>query len=330
MTQFRISEAAALLGVSDDTVRRWGEHGRLALRRGCERHAGDRGHGTGAAHGGAASGGALADAFPLARASARNRFIGLVTRVQRDGVMAQVDLQAGPFRVVSLMSREAADELGLEPGMLAAATSRPRTSRRAAARGRLSGCHGRAAAPPRPRRSRSSPRCSAAARRDRVDAPGPRRVAAPPRATAVHGAAPATLTVFAAASLTEAFDELAAQFEAEHPSVEVVLNYGGSGALAQQIVAGAPADVFASAAEPTMQTVVDAGLAADPVVFATNTLDLVVPAGNPADVAGLTTSRTPTCGSRSATRRCRAARPPRSCSPQAGRRPRRPTRSSPT
>jgi molybdopterin-binding protein len=58
----------------------------------------------------------------LARASARNRFVGLVTRVQRDGVMAQVDLQAGPFRVVSLMSREAADDLGLEPGMLAAAS----------------------------------------------------------------------------------------------------------------------------------------------------------------------------------------------------------------
>ena len=71
-----------------------------------------------------ASGGALAEAFPLARASARNRFVGLVTRVQRDGVMAQVDLQAGPFRIVSLMSREAADELGLVPGMLAAASAK--------------------------------------------------------------------------------------------------------------------------------------------------------------------------------------------------------------
>ena len=66
----------------------------------------------------------LAEAFPLARASARNRFVGLVTRVQRDGVMAQVDLQAGPFRIVSLMSREAADELGLQPGMLAAASAK--------------------------------------------------------------------------------------------------------------------------------------------------------------------------------------------------------------
>ena len=126
MTQFRISEAAALLGVSDDTVRRWAEHGRLTLGRGA--------NGMQVVEGAElvplmaeAGGGALADAFPLARASARNRFVGLVTRVQRDGVMAQVDLQAGPFRIVSLMSREAADELGLEPGMLAAASAKATT-----------------------------------------------------------------------------------------------------------------------------------------------------------------------------------------------------------
>ena len=99
--------------------------------------------------------------------------------------------------------------------------------------------------------------------------------------------AESTLTVFAAASLTEAFDELAATFEAEHPSVDVTLSFGGSAALAQQVVEGAPVDVFASAAEPPMQAVVDAGLAADPVVFATNTLELVVPTGNPAGVTGL-------------------------------------------
>jgi molybdopterin-binding protein len=123
VTEFRVSEAAALLGVSDDTVRRWAEHGRLALRKAA--------NGMQVVDGAdlvplmeAASGGALDEAFPLARASARNRFVGLVTRVQRDGVMAQVDLQAGPFRVVSLMSREAADELGLEPGMLAAASAK--------------------------------------------------------------------------------------------------------------------------------------------------------------------------------------------------------------
>ncbi|WP_448006381.1 molybdate ABC transporter substrate-binding protein [Agromyces bauzanensis] len=100
-------------------------------------------------------------------------------------------------------------------------------------------------------------------------------------------AAPATVTVFAAASLMHVFDTLAERFEATHPGVDVVLSSGGSGALAQQIVAGAPADVFASAAEAPMQTVVDAGLAEAPVVFATNTLELVVPAGNPAGVSGL-------------------------------------------
>jgi molybdate transport system substrate-binding protein len=108
-----------------------------------------------------------------------------------------------------------------------------------------------------------------------------------PDSPAPTDAEAATVTVFAAASLTEAFDELAERFEAEHPLVEVVLNPGGSAALAQQIVEGAPADVFASAAEPPMQTVIDAGLASDAVVFATNTLELVVPAGNPGGVTGL-------------------------------------------
>ncbi|KQM81138.1 molybdate ABC transporter substrate-binding protein [Agromyces sp. Leaf222] len=97
----------------------------------------------------------------------------------------------------------------------------------------------------------------------------------------------AEVTVLAAASLTEAFDDLATQFEQANPSVEITVSYGGSGALATQIIEGAPADVFASAAEPPMQQVVDAGLATDPQVFATNTLELVVPAGNPAGVTGL-------------------------------------------
>ena len=100
-------------------------------------------------------------------------------------------------------------------------------------------------------------------------------------------AASTTVTVFAAASLTRVFDDLAEGFEARHPGTDVVLSSGGSGALAQQILAGAPADVFASAAEAPMQTVVRAGLAEPPAVFATNTLQLVVPAGNPAEVSGL-------------------------------------------
>lgn len=107
---------------------------------------------------------------------------------------------------------------------------------------------------------------------------------ASPESTALG---PATLTVFAAASLTEAFEELAVRFEERNPSVDVALNFGGSAGLAQQIAEGAPADVFAAAAEAPMQALADAGLAADPVVFATNTLALVAPAGNPAGVAGL-------------------------------------------
>jgi molybdate transport system substrate-binding protein len=96
-----------------------------------------------------------------------------------------------------------------------------------------------------------------------------------------------TLTVFAAASLTEAFGTLAAEFEQQNPGVDVELSFGGSSALAMQIGEGAPADVFAAANEATMQTVVDAGDAGQPTVFATNTLALVVPHGNPAGVTGL-------------------------------------------
>lgn len=99
--------------------------------------------------------------------------------------------------------------------------------------------------------------------------------------------APATVTVLAAASLTDALDEAAAAFEAGHPGIEISVSYGGSSALAEQIVSGAPADVFFAADEETMRTVAGAGLAADPEVLLENTLELVVPAGNPGDVAGL-------------------------------------------
>ncbi|MEJ5946989.1 molybdate ABC transporter substrate-binding protein [Pseudokineococcus basanitobsidens] len=97
-----------------------------------------------------------------------------------------------------------------------------------------------------------------------------------------------TVTVFAAASLTEVFDELAATFEGQHPGVEVETSYAGSSDLATQITEGAPADVFASADERTMQEVVDAGLAGDePQTFATNVLTVVTP---PDDPAGIGTS----------------------------------------
>ncbi|MEI4273989.1 TOBE domain-containing protein [Klenkia sp. LSe6-5] len=116
---YRIAEAAQLLGVSDDTVRRWIDGDRLAASRG-------------------AGGPAQVDGADLARvatslheapvpgttsgSSARNRLTGIVTKVVRDTVMAQVEIQCGPYRMVSLMSREAADELGLEIGVRAVAT----------------------------------------------------------------------------------------------------------------------------------------------------------------------------------------------------------------
>jgi molybdopterin-binding protein len=121
VTTFRVREAADLLGVSDDTVRRWIDAGRLATTT----DAGGRNVVAGAELAAFAQTLATAGEQPtpgLVRSeSARNRFVGLVTRVVRDTVMAQVEIQAGPHRVVSLMSREAADELQLEPGVLAIA-----------------------------------------------------------------------------------------------------------------------------------------------------------------------------------------------------------------
>jgi molybdate transport system substrate-binding protein len=97
-----------------------------------------------------------------------------------------------------------------------------------------------------------------------------------------------SVTVFAAASLTDAFGEIADEFEAANPGVNVEPSFGASSALREQILAGAPADVFASANLSNMDQVVEAEAAAgDPRTFATNRLQIVVPAGNPADVTGL-------------------------------------------
>jgi molybdate transport system substrate-binding protein len=111
--------------------------------------------------------------------------------------------------------------------------------------------------------------------------------AAPAPAPTDGDALSGSVTVLAAASLSDVFDDLAARFEAEHPGVQITLSFGGSSALAEQLVSGAPADLFAAADEATMDIVTEAGLAADPVVFATNVLALAVPAGNPGDVTGL-------------------------------------------
>ena len=124
MPQMRIKDAASYLGVSDDTVRRWVARGLLTattdesgrkvvdgydVAQVARRHASPPGP-----PGGMAS-------------SARNRFVGLVTDLQVDGVMAQVELQCGPFRVVSLMSSEAVRDLGLELGSVAVAVVKSTT-----------------------------------------------------------------------------------------------------------------------------------------------------------------------------------------------------------
>jgi molybdopterin-binding protein len=117
-TSYRSGQVAELLGVSDDTVRRLGDSGRLPFQT-------------------LPNGQRVVEGVDLARfleeqarhpepdvivaRSARNRFTGIVLRVLKDKVTAQVEIQAGPHRIVSLMTREAADELGLAPGVLAVA-----------------------------------------------------------------------------------------------------------------------------------------------------------------------------------------------------------------
>lgn len=96
------------------------------------------------------------------------------------------------------------------------------------------------------------------------------------------------ITVFAAASLTESFKKLGAEFEAARPGTKVSFNFAGSSALAQQVNNGAPADVFASAAPANMKQATDAGsVTATPTTFARNTLQIAVPKGNPGKISGL-------------------------------------------
>ncbi|MFI9384003.1 molybdopterin-binding protein [Kutzneria sp. NPDC052558] len=115
---YRVSEAAVLLGVSDDTVRRWLDGGQLTA--GVDSAGRKVVDGAELAAFARAQANAVPDPSGVGR-SARNRFVGLVTEIVQDKVMAQVEIQSGPHRVVSLMSTEAVRELGLTPGVLAVA-----------------------------------------------------------------------------------------------------------------------------------------------------------------------------------------------------------------
>lgn len=116
MTTYKVGQVADLLGVSPDTVRRWADAGRLQVER---RARGER----------VIEGAELArfltetaranEAEPLVIESARNRFPGVVTQVEVEGLVAVVHIQAGPHRITSLMTREAAEDLGIQPGDLA-------------------------------------------------------------------------------------------------------------------------------------------------------------------------------------------------------------------
>ena len=120
MPTFRVKEAASLLGISADTLRRWAEAGRITMTADTSGRLAVDGADLARLAQELAQAGGHGDELVVAH-SVRNRFTGLVSRVVRDTVMAQVEIQAGPHRFVSLLSREAADELGLEPGVLAVA-----------------------------------------------------------------------------------------------------------------------------------------------------------------------------------------------------------------
>lgn len=118
-TEVKVADAAALLGVSDDTIRRWAADGRLTLR--------DGKSGVQVVDGrelAQVASGSRVEPRGAATFSVRNRMRGIVTAVKSDQVMAQVDIQAGPFRLVSLISSEAVEELGIEVGKVVYATAK--------------------------------------------------------------------------------------------------------------------------------------------------------------------------------------------------------------
>ena len=236
MPSYRFREAADLLGVSDDTVRRWASPDGWPPQR-CGRAPSRRRSGARPVR--RAQRRRRAGGGPVTHESARNRFVGLVTRVVRDTVMAQVELQCGPYRVVSLMSREAADELGLQPGVRAIASVKS-TNVVVEVSGPAGDC--RMMRSPRLARSPAPP-CS----RRRVAAA--RRPAARRRAgsAAAVGLDHRVRGVVADRGVHQAWRA----FEKAHSGTKVTFSFDASSALATEITQGHKADVFASASGRT-------------------------------------------------------------------------------
>lgn len=126
MHEYRIGTAAQILGVSPDTLRRWADSGRVQTRRTTGGHRVVEGRELARLATEIAEQAGPDSDFPIL-SSARNRFTGIVVRVIRDTVMAQVDIQCGPHRLSALISAEAADELELEPGVLVTASTKATT-----------------------------------------------------------------------------------------------------------------------------------------------------------------------------------------------------------
>src|SRR6266536_3036335 len=263
MMSYRIGQVAELLGVSVDTVRRWADAGRLGARR---THGGQR----------VVDGATLAEFVTSLRQaaepdeamaqSARNRFTGIVTRVVKDRVVAQVEVQAGPHRVVSLMTREAADELGLVPGMLPVAAVK--------ATNVVVELPSQRSTLEEPPMLRSWIRSAALLAVVALLAAGCGGNNSSSGGSSGSGSS-TEIKVFAAASLTAA----------ANPNAKVTFNFAGSQALATQIQQSAPADVFASADTTNMDKVKD--LVDTPQNFASNLLQIIVANGNPKGIKGL-------------------------------------------
>jgi molybdate transport system substrate-binding protein len=267
---FRLGEVATLLGVSADTVRRWVDAGRLAARR---TKRGERRVGAAALARFAAELGSATEPSPVSRQSARNRFPGIITRVIKDRVAAQVEIQAGPHRLVSLMTREAADELGLAPGQLASAVVKATNV---------------VIELPEPVPRSRPRRASASAARRSLAALFLALGLSLSRGARAEEAGGQPILVFAAASLSESFTALAKAFETAHPGAKVEQSFAGSPALVAQIESGAPADLIATADTVNMDKLAQAELLdGTPTPFAGNRLEIAVEHGNPKRVRGL-------------------------------------------